>query len=241
MPDNLESLLPPQKPTPERPLLGTTVLIVEDSRFASEALRLLCLRSGARIRRADNLAHARKHLQVFRPNVVIIDLGLPDGSGAELIDELSQASPRVDVLLGMSGDTGTESRARTAGADGFIAKPIANLAEFQHIILNAMPKGSRPALTGIRRVTNEEITPDPIALQDDFVHISDLMTLNRGEDMLDYIAQFLSGIARTAGDTELVDAAQTLSKHRDQGLPFGSDIARIAGLVHDRIDQARVV
>ena len=239
MPDDLESLLPPQQPTPERPLLGTTVLIVEDSRFASEALRLLCLRSGARIRRADNLAHARKHLRVFRPNVVIIDLGLPDGSGAELIDELSHSSARVDVLLGMSGDTGTESLARAAGADGFIAKPIANLGEFQQIVLSAMPAGARTK--GIHPVSDENISPDPIALQDDFVHISDLMTLNRGEDMLDYIAQFLSGIARTAGDTELVDATNTLTDHRDQGLPFGSDIARIAGLVHARIDQARVV
>jgi CheY-like chemotaxis protein len=239
MPDDLESLLPPQMPTPARPLLGITVLIVEDSRFASEALRLLCLRSGARIRRADNLAHARKHLRVYRPNVVIIDLGLPDGSGADLIDELAHASARVDVLLGMSGDTGTEIVARAAGADGFIAKPIASLGEFQEIVLNAMPDGARPP--GIHPVSNEKICPDPIALQDDFVHISDLMTLNRGEDMLDYIAQFLSGIARTSGDTELVDATQTLTANREQGWPFGSDIARIAGLVHDRIDRKRVV
>lgn len=239
MPDDLQSLLPPQSPTPERPLLGITALIVEDSRFASEALRLLCLRSGARIRRADNLAHARKHLRVYRPNVVIIDLGLPDGSGAELIEELAQSSARVDVLLGMSGDTGAESLARAAGADGFIAKPIANLGEFQEIILSAMPATARPA--GIYPVSNENISPDPIALQDDFVHISDLMTLNKGDDMLDYIAQFLAGIARTADDSELIDAASSLASHREQGLPFGSDVARITGLVHDRIDRARVV
>jgi DNA-binding response OmpR family regulator len=91
--DPLAAHLPP--PTAARPLLGLTVLVVEDSRFACEAMRLLCLRSGARIRRADCLKSARRHLQVYRPTVLIIDLGLPDGSGLELINALSESHPRI--------------------------------------------------------------------------------------------------------------------------------------------------
>ncbi len=239
MANDLESLLPTQMPTRDRPLLGSTVLVVEDSRFASEALRLLCLRSGARIRRADTLEHARKHLRVFRPNVVIIDLGLPDGSGTELIEELSKASPRTDVILGMSGDTGTESLALDAGADGFIAKPIANLGEFQQIVLSALPQSARPL--GMRRVSNEHIHPDPIALQDDFVHILDLMAQDQSEDMLDYIAQFLAGLARTAEDVEMITAVESLASHRAQGRALASDIDRINALVQQRINKAQVV
>ena len=75
-------------PTADRPLLGLTVLVIEDSRDACEAMRLLCLRSGARIRRADCMRAARRHLQVYRPSVVIADLGLRDGNGIDLIQEL---------------------------------------------------------------------------------------------------------------------------------------------------------
>jgi len=123
-------------PTSNRPLLGLTVLVVEDSRFASEALRLLCLRSGARIRRADCLRSARRHLQVYRPSVAIVDIGLRDGSGTELIEELHLAEPRTTVILGMSGDPDAEAKAVAAGADAFITKPLTSLATFQELILS---------------------------------------------------------------------------------------------------------
>ena len=117
-------------PTADRPLLGLTVLVIEDSRFACEAMRLLCLRSGARIRRADSLRAARRHLQVYRPSIVIADLGLPDGNGIDLIAELAQSQPRVDALLATSGETHLAADALAAGADRFMSKPLQSLSQF---------------------------------------------------------------------------------------------------------------
>ena len=240
MPDDLESLLLAQTPTADRPLLGLTVLMVEDSRYASEAMRLLCLRSGARIRRADSLKSAKKHLAVYRPSVVIVDLGLPDGSGAELIDELSKASPRVGVILGTSGNDDGDTIAISAGADGFFAKPIESLAAFQATILKHLPAENQP--TGIRSVSLDTISPDPLALHDDLVHIADILTTSGADPKtIDYIAQFLTGVARIAHDATLESAATTLGRHRAGGKPFGSDIAQIAGMVQERLGNGKVI
>ena len=239
MPAPFDTMFAPPEPTAERPLLGLTVLVVEDSRFASEAMRLLCLRSGARIRRADSLTSARKHLRVYRPAVVIVDLGLPDGSGTELIAELTNAVPRVGAVLAMSGDTGVEAAARAAGADAFIAKPITGLAAFQSIILEAFPAHARPK--GLSVVSDAVVTPDPIALQDDLVHVADILTTQTSDDVLDYIAQFLAGIARSVEDEEMAEAAVSLASRRQNGLPQGADVARVSGLVQARIAPGRVL
>lgn len=220
-------------PTAARPLLGLTVLVVEDSRFACEALRLLCLRSGARIRRADCLRSARRHLRVYRPSVVMIDLGLPDGNGTDLIAELNEAVPRVEAILAMSGDIHTEPAALAAGADGFMAKPITSLGAFQEQVLAVLPAERRPK--GPRQVDNGTVTPDLLAYQDDMAHIADVLEEHATNHTLDYIAQFLGGVARSANDTVLEDAARALAVQRALGNPAASETARIAGLIQHRL------
>jgi len=198
-------------PSRTRPLLGLTVLAVEDSRFASEALRLMCLRSGARIRRADSLRAAARHLQVYRPSVVIVDAGLPDGSGLGLIADLAAARPRIGVVLGMSGDPGLEGAARAAGADGLLAKPMVELGRFQQEVLRHRPPGHDPI--GPYPLSDERITPDPTAYRDDLAHIRDLLGDAPEAVTLAYAAQFLTGVSRAAGDGPLARAAEGLSGH----------------------------
>lgn len=220
---------------PRRPLLGLTVLVVEDSRYACEAMRLLCLRSGARIRRADCLKSANRHLKVYRPSAVVIDLGLPDGSGLDLIKELSQANPRVSVILGMSGDDNSEAAAMESGADGFLAKPVTSLAAFQTAILSKLPSDRQPV--GLRQVTDEEIIPDKLAYRDDMAHAAEVLNDDADEASLDYLAQFLSGVARSVGDKPLASAADALATSRKEGRSFTSEAAQIAGLVQERLQE----
>lgn len=228
MPSDFSDYLATRKPTPERPLQGETVLVVEDSRFACEAMRLLCQRSGARIRRADTLRSARRHLQAFRPSVLIVDIGLPDGDGAELIREIASATPRISAIIGMSGDDGAEELALAAGADAFLAKPIASVGEFQAVILSALPP--QPHL--IRAVSDDAVSPDRLAVRDDLARIAATLGDAADEATLAYVAQFLGGLARSAGDAELEAASAALVEGRE------SAVETAARLIRERIENA---
>lgn len=234
MPISLEPIPLSPAITASRPLAGMTVLVVEDSRFASEAVRLLCLKSGARIRRADSLRSARRHLNVYLPSVVIVDLGLPDGSGIELIRDLAGAHQRIPVILATSGDDLQFVAAVDAGADGLLAKPIESLAVFQAAVLGNLPEDQRP--DGLRLVSNEMVEPDPIAFRDDLAHIADVLTGSDDDKTLDYVTQFLTGVARSAHDDALEAAATTLAERRTTGGSIRSDLARVAGMLQERIE-----
>lgn len=225
-----------RRPTVTRPLLGLTILAVEDSLYACDALRLMCLHSGARLRRADCLKSARRHLQVYRPSVVIVDMGLPDGSGADLIADLSHTVPRVGVILGTSGDSFAEDIAFAAGADGFLAKPIGTLGVFQTAILQHLPKDMQPC--GLRTVRTEPIYPDPVAFREDMAHVATILNGPIDDDTVDYLTLFLRGVARTAEDEKLETAASDLADARSGGDGFEGQITRLSGIVQARLQDA---
>lgn len=224
MPDELAPILPPRRPTPQRPLTGLTILLVEDSRYASEAMRLLSLRSGARVRRADSLAAARRHLSLYRPSAVIVDEGLPDGSGAELVAELHAAVPRVPVLLGTSGDPASAAAMIAAGAQGFLEKPLRHLSIFQEAILRELPAEDRPGSLWL--VSDDAVLPDKLALKDDLALAAELLS-DPGEERRAYAAQFLGSLACAAADAALADAARRLAVPGPEGASAQADVSAL--------------
>ena len=67
------------KPTSQRPLHGLMVLLVEDSLTAGEAVHIMCITSGALLRRADCIENARRHLRIYCPDVAIVDMACKMG------------------------------------------------------------------------------------------------------------------------------------------------------------------
>lgn len=210
------------------PLQGVTLLAVEDSRFSADALRLLCQRSGARLRRVATLEAAYAHLRVYRPDVMLIDMGLPDGRGDTLIRDLKKLRPQGPIILGISGDPAARADAILAGAQGFIDKPFPNLAAFQDAILCHLPdRATRTNATAETAL----ITPDPLALQDDLEHASALVQSNPTDLQRSYLSGFITGIARSADDPALAAAAKDMMDFK------GLD--RLCQLLAARIDASK--
>lgn len=237
--EDLEDFVMRRMPTAKRPLLMLTVLVVEDSRYACEAIRLMCLRSGARIRRADSLRAAGKHLRMYRPSVAIVDLGLPDGDGTALIRELAEANPRVSVILATSGDPDGAERAMAAGADGFLGKPVESLATFQEAILAHLPREVQPK--GPRIVPDETFEPDPIALRDDLCHIQKIIEGRVDGSNLDYVAQFLGMLAVSAGDQGLRRVSEDLLETMAKGGSIELAIDAVRDVIAGRLAREELV
>lgn len=179
------------------PLRGVTILAVEDSRFASESLRLICRRLGARLRRADSLQTAAAHLRLYRPDVAIVDLGLPDGRGEALIHELAARQPRP-AIIAISGDGDLREAALAEGADAFLEKPIAGLKAFADLLQRLFPDRAGRLASG-----GEGVVPDRLALRDDLVHAVEMLDHLPGPEGEAYVAGFVHGLAVDSGDRAL--------------------------------------
>ncbi len=211
MDDSLEIDWIRPKCTINRPLLGITILLVEDSRYCSEAMRLLSIRSGARLRRADSLKSARRHLRIYRPDVLLIDLGLPDGSGVELIREMAQSPVPISAIIATSGNANGDE-ALKAGAAYFMEKPIVDLARFQQTLLAALPAEIKPE-GFVPRLVGACVRPDAQAMKDDLDHIDVILKdclRNKDGDAFAYIVQFLGSLGREANSKRIVHASKNL-------------------------------
>ncbi len=193
------------------PLRMPTMLVVEDSRYACEVLRLYTRALGLRLRRAADLETAQSHLRLYRPDIVLVDLGLPDGRGEGLIAQLAKAVARPPLLIAVSGESGMAAGARDAGADVFIEKPMPNIAEFRAMLVDHFPG---PLPMNLLPDTPRPPQPDPIALHDDLQLAASVLQRDQADqgDRLDlpsrqYWAGFLRGVGGSLGDAELQRAA----------------------------------
>jgi len=106
---------------------AATVLAVEDEPLNRLLLHAVLEREGYTVIDAGTLAEARARISERLPDLVLLDLRLPDGDGLELCRELKteDATARVPVVAATASVMpAIVTAAKDAGCDGFLAKPI---------------------------------------------------------------------------------------------------------------------
>jgi CheY-like chemotaxis protein len=107
-------------------MAGPDVLLVDDSALVTEALGVLLTETGHRVRTAASVAQAIARAREAMPDVLLLDLTLPDGDGLEVLRTLAAEGRAVRAPVALTGhdDPETAARCRAAGCVAVLVKPV---------------------------------------------------------------------------------------------------------------------
>lgn len=100
------------------------VLVVDDEPALRRLLRTALESAGFRVAEADTARRALIEAASHKPDLVLLDLGLPDGDGHEVVAGIRAWSPLPIVVLSARIDEHQKVRALDAGADDYVTKPF---------------------------------------------------------------------------------------------------------------------
>jgi two-component system response regulator AtoC len=126
-------------------------LVVDDDSSSRRALAKLVAEQGFAVQSAGSLSEARGRLLAEPPNVVLLDLVLPDGTGFDLIQNLREQDDRVEVVV-ITGHASVDSavEALRRGACDYLTKPV-DAARLKTMLANlARTLDLRPRLSELR-------------------------------------------------------------------------------------------
>ena len=106
---------------------GVKVLVIEDDPSVSAVVRDLLVAEEYNVQVAGDLASGLAQAVQFRPQLIILDLNLPDGDGLKLCASLKESTSTRDIEIFMLTSRGTAEdivRGLEAGAEDYLAKPF---------------------------------------------------------------------------------------------------------------------
>jgi len=124
----------------------TNVLIVEDEHAIRRFLRAALEADGLRVYEAETLQRGLLEAATRKPDLIILDLGLPDGDGIDFIRDLRQWSAIPVIVLSARSEESDKIAALDAGADDYLSKPfgIGELQARLRVALRRHASGASP-------------------------------------------------------------------------------------------------
>ena len=122
-----------------------SVLVVDDNTLLLSKIVRSLVRANREVRTASSLAEAREHLQNHTPEVICLDLQLPDGNGMDLLEEIRGHARKLQgrklPVIIISGHYSEDNRRRAEqlGVSGFFSKPFV-LQDLHKLLDQLLPK-----------------------------------------------------------------------------------------------------
>lgn len=138
----------------------TTVLIVEDEKEIRRFLRLALEGEELRVFDAETLQRGLIEAATRKPDLVILDLGLPDGDGNDFIREIRQWSAIPVIVLSARSDEQDKIAALDAGADDFLTKPFGVGELMARVRVALRHRGSMASQAPAVEITFSEVRVD---------------------------------------------------------------------------------
>src|SRR3954469_4437604 len=107
-------------------MIVSRLLVVEDDPDIAMALRLLLTRAGHQVAHAKDGRSGLRDGYTERPELVILDIGLPGMDGWQVLERLRDVSDVPVLLLTAHGQESDKVRGLRGGADDYLTKPFAN-------------------------------------------------------------------------------------------------------------------
>jgi DNA-binding response OmpR family regulator len=140
------------------------ILLVEDTREIAEALQDSLEAEGYVVALATKAAHALALSTSHRPDLIVLDLGLPDRDGYDVLRELRERGSEVPVLiLSARREEADKLAGFRLGADDYVTKPFSRpelLARLAALLRRGGPRtpaSAAPAAATVVRLSDEEI------------------------------------------------------------------------------------
>ena len=126
------------------PSARATILVVEDDESTRAAVVRDLRARGFRVEEAANGRGALERWASRRPDVIVLDLGLPDMEGIRIIRRIRREAGTPIVVLSVRDDERGKVEALDAGADDYVTKPV-GMAELEARLRVALRRSSGPA------------------------------------------------------------------------------------------------
>ena len=123
------------------------VLVVDDERDTAATMAMLIASEGFTVATAGSLYDARRQMALQTPDLVFIDLMLPDGSGMRLLEDSALRGRSAIVLVTGHGDVETSVQALRLGAADYLLKPVTPW-QLQEVLSRMSARERRPRADG---------------------------------------------------------------------------------------------